>query len=218
MLFGVSVTDAIHTVGVIGILAIVFAESGMLVGFLLPGDTLLFSAGFLTQQGALGINVHLLVALVALAAIAGDNVGYLLGHKLGRRLFKKPNSILFRQENLQRAEQFYEKFGPLTVLIARFIPMVRSFAPIVSGIGSMRYPTFLLFDIGGGIAWSASMIYLGYYGGAFLESKGINVETLVMPIVLLAVLVSFLSPLYHILKQKESREALLVKLRLRKRA
>src|SRR5690348_9515973 len=99
MLFGIRITDAIHAMGVIGIAAIVFAESGMMVGFFLPGDTLLFTAGFLAQGGALGINIHLLVFIIFLAAVAGDNLGYLLGHKVGRRLFRKTDSVFFHQEN-----------------------------------------------------------------------------------------------------------------------
>jgi membrane-associated protein len=216
MLFGVSITDAIHTIGVIGIIAIVFAESGMLIGFFLPGDTLLFTAGFLTQQGTLSINIHLLVALIALAAIAGDNLGYFIGHKVGRKLFSKPDSVLFHQKNLQTAEKFYEKYGPATVLIARFVPLVRTFGPVVAGIGSMKYLQFLAYDVAGAVLWSASVTYIGYYGGAFLESKGLNVEMLVMPIVLLAVLIGIASPIYHILQDKDSREKLLKKLRIKK--
>jgi membrane-associated protein len=216
MLFGVSLTDAIHTIGVIGILAIVFAESGMLVGFLLPGDTLLFTAGFLTQQGTLAINIHLLVLLIALAAIVGDNIGYFIGHKVGRRLFSKPDSVLFHQKNLQKAEKFYEKYGVFTIMIARFIPVVRSFGPVVAGIGDMKYAQFFLYDVIGGLLWASSITYLGFYGGEFLESKGIDVEMLVMPIILLAIFISIASPTYHILREKESREALLRKLRIKK--
>jgi len=162
MLFGVSLTDAIHAIGIMGILAIVFAESGMLIGFFLPGDTLLFTAGFLTQQGALAINIHLLVAFIALAAIAGDNIGYFIGHKVGRKLFNKPDSLLFHQKNLQYAEKFYERFGAPTVLIARFVPLL-----------------------------------------------------LVMPIVLVALFLSLASPLYHILREPDTRHALMQKLHLR---
>lgn len=216
MLFGISLTDAISAIGVLGILAMVFAESGMLVGFFLPGDTLLFTAGILTQQGVLQINIHLLVALIAAAAIVGDNIGYFIGHKVGRRLFSRPNSILFQQENLQRAEKFYEKFGPITVLVARFVPLVRTFGPVVAGIGSMRHPTFFIYDFIGGVLWATSVTYLGYYGGAFLEHNGIHVEMLVMPIVLLAVIISIASPLYHILQNPESRRILLAKFGIKK--
>lgn len=217
MLFGISLTDAISAIGVLGILAMVFAESGMLVGFFLPGDTLLFTAGILTHQGVLQINIHLLVALIALAAIVGDNIGYFIGHKVGRKLFSKPNSLLFQQENLQKAEKFYEKFGPITVLIARFVPLVRTFGPVVAGIGSMKYRTFFIYDFIGGIVWATSVTYLGYYGGAFLKQNGIHVEMLVIPIVLLAVLISIASPIYHIWQNPESRRILLAKFGIKKR-
>jgi len=194
--------DAIHAMGVIGILGIVFAESGMLIGFFLPGDTLLFTAGFLTQQGVLAINIHALVILIAVAAIAGDNIGYYIGHRVGRKLFTKSNSLLFQQENLHKAEAFYEKFGPITVLIARFVPIVRTFAPVVTGISNMTYGTFLMYDIAGALLWSGIVTYVGYYGGAFLQAHGVNVELLIMPVIATAILITIISPIYHLLKQK----------------
>jgi membrane-associated protein len=218
MLFGASLTDVIHAIGVLGILAIIFAESGMMVGFFLPGDTLLFTAGFLTQQGVLGINIHLFVVLLFVAAVLGDNIGYLFGHKVGRKLFRKPDSLLFHQANLQRAEKFYEKYGPATVILARFVPVVRTFAPVVAGVGNMQYRTFLLFDIVGGLLWTGSVTYLGYFGGAFLQSHGINVEMLVMPVILLAIAVSTGSPLVHILREPKSRKAFLRRIGLSKKA
>lgn len=217
MALGINITDTIQAFGVIGIAAIVFAESGLLVGFLLPGDTLLFTAGFLVHQGVLNINIHLLVFIIFVAAVAGDNLGYFMGHKWGRRLFSKPDSVLFHQKNLQRAEKFYERFGPITIILARFTPMVRTFAPIVAGIGSMKFPQFMVYNLFGGLLWATSVTYLGYYGGAFLEERGINVELLVVPIVLLAIFVSIASPIYHILSEKESRELLLQKLRIKKK-
>lgn len=214
MLFGLNLNDVIHAIGVLGIAAIVFAESGMMVGFFLPGDTLLFAAGFLAQQATLGVNVNVLIIILFVAAALGDNIGYLLGHKFGRRLFRKPDSLLFHQKNLQRAETFYEKYGAPTVIIARFIPIVRTFAPVVAGIGSMPYRVFALFDLIGALLWTASITYLGYFGGAFLQAHGINVEELVLPIIGLVVLVSIASPFYHILREPKSRKAFLAKLRL----
>ncbi len=196
----------------------VFAECGMMVGFFLPGDTLLFTAGFLTQQGVLNVSIHLFVLILFVAAVVGDQIGYFIGHKFGRQLFRKPDSLLFHQANLARAERFYEKYGPITIILARFVPVVRTFAPVVAGIGSMPYKTFLMFDLLGGALWVGTITYLGYYGGAFLEEHGINVEALVMPVILLAVLVSLGSPLMHILKDKKSREALMVKLKIKKQS
>jgi membrane-associated protein len=217
MLFGVSITDAINAVGVIGIMAIIFAESGLMVGFILPGDSLLFPVGFLTQQGVLDINIHLLVFLLFLAAVAGDQIGYWFGRKVGRKLFNKKDSILFHHSYLERAERFYEKYGVATVIISRFLPVVRSFAPVVAGIGHMPYKIYLFFDILGGALWISSITYLGYYGGAFLEEHGIDVEALVMPVILVAIIVSAGSPLLHILKDPKSRDKLLRRFRFKDR-
>lgn len=209
MLFGASITDVIGAVGVVGIMAIIFAESGMMVGFILPGDSLLFPVGFLVQQGVLDINIHLLVFLLFLAAVAGDQIGYWFGRKVGRKLFTKKDSILFHHSYLERAEKFYQKYGVATIIISRFIPVVRSFAPVVAGIGHMPYKTYLFFDIIGGALWISSITYLGYYGGAFLESHGIDVEALVLPVIAIAIIVSAGSPLLHILKDPKSRKMFL---------
>lgn len=216
MLFGMDLTEVIRAIGVFGIAAIIFAESGMMVGFFLPGDTLLFTAGFLAQQGVLGINVNALIAVLFVAAVMGDNIGYSLGLKFGRKLFRKPDSLLFHQDNLQRAERFYEKYGATTVLIARFLPIVRTFAPVVAGIGKMPYKLFLGFDIIGGLLWTAGVTYVGYFGGAFLQSHGINVEALVFPIIGLVIVISASSPLYHILREPKGRDLFLRKIGLRR--
>lgn len=205
MLFG-NLEEIIQAIGVLGIAAIVFAECGMMVGFFLPGDTLLFTAGFLVQQNVLGINIHALILVLWIAAVFGDNTGYFIGKKFGRRLFKKPDSLFFHKDNLERAEEFYKKYGAFTVIIARFIPVVRTFAPVVAGIGNMDYKKFFTFDVIGGLLWTGTVTYLGYFGGAFLQARGINVEALILPIIAVAVLVSLFSPLYHIVKDEESRQ------------
>ncbi|HVI69777.1 MAG TPA: VTT domain-containing protein [Magnetospirillaceae bacterium] len=215
MLFGMNLTEVIQAIGVLGIAAMVFAESGMMVGFFLPGDTLLFTAGFLTQQGVLNVNIHLFVIVLFVAAVVGDQIGYFIGHKVGRKLFRKPESLLFHQSNLERAEKFYEKYGPITIILARFVPVVRTFAPVVAGIGSMSYKTFLLFDVIGGALWVGTIAYMGYYGGAFLEEHGINVEMLVMPVILLAIAASVGSPLWHILRDGKRRGALWARLKVK---
>lgn len=212
MLFG-NLEEIIQAIGVLGIAAIIFAECGMMVGFFLPGDTLLFTAGFLVQQNVLNINVNLLILVLWIAAVSGDNVGYFIGKKFGRKLFKKPDSLLFHKDNLTRAEKFYNKYGVFTIIIARFIPVVRTFAPVVAGIGSMQYKKFLTYDILGGLLWTGGVTYIGYFGGAFLQARGINVEALILPIITMAVLVSLVSPLYHIVKDEESRQMFLQKLR-----
>ncbi len=206
----------IRAIGVLGITGIVFAESGLLVGFFLPGDTLLFAAGFLTQQGALGVNIHLLVLLLTIAAIAGYGLGYVFGHKFGRKLFAKPNTPIFNHDNLIRAEKFYEKYGALTIIIGRFVPFARTFVPIVAGIARMNYTQFTLYNAIGAVIWIASIVYLGYFGGAWLEERGINVEMLVMPVILAVVVFSIASPLWHIVRDPGMRAAWLKKLKLKK--
>lgn len=201
----------IHAIGVLGIAGIVFAESGLLIGFFLPGDTLLFAAGFLTQQGVLGVNIHLLVLLLVIAAVLGYSLAYVFGHKFGRKLFTKPNTPIFNHANLMRAETFYEKYGPVTIVIGRFVPFARTFVPIVAGIAKMSYATFLLYNILGAVLWIASIVYLGYFGGAWLQQHGINVELLVMPVILGVFIISFASPVVHILRDPSMRAAWLKK-------
>jgi membrane-associated protein len=202
---GFDLQALITAVGVIGVALIVFAESGLLIGFFLPGDSLLFTAGFLTYQGTLQINIHLLVVILFIAAAAGDNVGYAFGNRVGRRLFKKKDSLLFRQENVQIAENFYEKHGSKTIVIARFIPVVRTFAPIIAGIGRMRYRTFLAYNLIGALLWAVGITYLGYYAGAWFESIGLDIDQVLLPIIALIILTSVLPPLYHIFKEKKHR-------------
>jgi len=217
MLFGLELEEVIRAIGVFGIAAIVFAESGLLIGFFLPGDTLLFTAGFLAHDGIIGVNIHLMVAILFVAAVLGDNVGYWFGKKAGPRIFKREDSILFHKENLQRAEKFYEKWGPITLVIARFTPVVRTFAPIVAGVGKMDYKRFMFYNLFGGLLWTTSITYLGYYGGAFLEANGIDVEALVVPVILFAVLLSIASPLIHIIKDPKSRNMMLRRLGIKKK-
>jgi membrane-associated protein len=216
MLFGLELEEVIRAIGVLGIAAIVFAESGLLIGFFLPGDTLLFTAGFLAHDDIIGVNIHLMVAILFVAAVLGDNVGYWFGKKAGPRIFKREDSILFHKENLQRAEKFYEKWGPITLVIARFTPVVRTFAPIVAGVGKMDYKRFMFYNLFGGLLWTTSITYLGYYGGAFLEANGIDVEALVVPVILFAVLLSVASPLIHIIKDPKSRNMVLRRLGIKK--
>ena len=189
------------------ILAVVFAESGLLIGFLFPGDSLLFTAGAFVQSNILPIpfdSVHFFVATVAIAAILGDSVGYSFGHKVGRRLFERKNSKLFKQSYLIEAEKFYEKHGAKAIVLARFVPIVRTFAPIVAGTSKMHYKTFLMYNIIGGIAWSTIFIYLGYFVGEALMRAGVNIELVAIIIVLLSV-----SPMiYHVLNDATKRQKL----------
>jgi membrane-associated protein len=187
---------------------IIFAESGLLIGFFLPGDTLLFTAGFLVNIGKLNIDIHLVVLAVFIAAVLGDGVGYLFGKRVGRKLFNRPNSRLLRQENIQKAEAFYEKYGAITVIIARFIPVIRTFAPIVAGVGKMSYRTFLSFNIIGALLWAGGITYAGFYIGQMLHNIGIEIDTIILPVMGIVVLLSVLSPAAHALSSKDKRAAI----------
>lgn len=193
---------------VLVILAIIFSESGLLIGFFLPGDSILFTAGFLVYAHVLEFDIHILVLLVFIAAVLGDGVGYLFGRRVGRKIFNRPNSFLFRHENIRKAEEFYELHGNLTIILARFIPIIRTFAPIVAGIGKMKYRNFVVFNIIGALLWAVGVTYAGFYIGAGLERIGINVDTILIPIVLFIVFLSVLPPAIHILKDKRQRAAL----------
>jgi membrane-associated protein len=185
--------------------AIIFAESGLLIGFFLPGDSILFTAGFLINVGLFNFDIHLFVALVFIAAVLGDGVGYIFGKRVGRKLFNRPNSLLFRQENIQKAEEFYKKHGGITVVIARFIPVIRTFVPIIAGVGKMSYRTFLTYNVIGALLWAAGISYIGYYVGALLHKLGIEIDTVLLPIVALIILLSVLPPAIHVLKDKKQR-------------
>ena len=143
------------------LIAIVFAETGLLAGFFLPGDSLLVTAGLLATTGG-PLNIWLLIVMLSAAAIAGDSTGYAIGYYLGPRLFKRENSWFFRQDHVARTQRFYDKYGPKTIVLARFVPIVRTFAPTLAGVGKMRYRTFLLFNIAGGVGWVAGMTLAGY--------------------------------------------------------
>jgi membrane-associated protein len=151
------------SLGLAGLFGIVFAETGLLVGFFLPGDSLLFSVGF--ASGAVGLNLYLLAAMLMCAAIIGDNVGYFLGFHSGPRIFSRPKSRFFHPDHLQRTKAFYEKYGARAIVYARFIPVIRTCTPFVSGVAQMPYPRFLLFSLLGGTLWIGFMMTLGYQLG-----------------------------------------------------
>ncbi len=176
----------IETAGYIGLFAIIFAESGLFFGFFFPGDSLLFTAGLLASQGI--FNIWILTASLALAAILGDNVGYWFGAKVGPALFSREDSFFFHKRHLERTRIFYEKYGPQAILLARFIPIIRTFAPIFAGVGNMRYSLFLAYNVAGGILWSVGCTLLGYFLGRALPQS----EGYLLPITLIIVVVSIL--------------------------
>ena len=149
--------------GTLGLFAIVFAESGLLFGFFLPGDSLLFTAGLLASQGKL--NLPLILVGCFVAAVAGDQVGYAFGRRVGPALFRRPESRLFKHENVERAQAYFDRYGVKTIVLARFVPVVRTFAPIVAGVGQMNYRTFVSFNVIGGFLWAVGVTLLGYVLG-----------------------------------------------------
>ncbi|MEV6816828.1 VTT domain-containing protein [Micromonospora sp. NPDC051296] len=178
----------ISTFGLLGILVIVFAESGLLIGFFLPGDSLLFTTGLLVADGKyITYPLWLVCLLITIAAIAGDQVGYLFGRKVGPALFRRPNSRLFKQENLIKAHDFFEKYGARSIVLARFVPIVRTFTPIVAGVSRMNYRTFVIYNIIGGILWGTGVTVLGYFLGQIPFVKT-NIEYILIAIVAISVL------------------------------
>jgi membrane-associated protein len=177
-----------------GFLAIVFAESGIMIGFFLPGDSLLFVAGFLSYLGTTPDGPFIMpnIALVSLgafiAAVAGDQVGYLFGKRVGPALFRRPDSRLFKQKYLVKAEEFFEQHGSKTIILARFVPIVRTFAPIVAGAGNMKYRTFITYNIIGGFVWAVGLTQAGYWLGKTFPSLGESIDKVIIVIVLVSLL------------------------------
>ncbi len=178
-----------------------------MVGFFLPGDTLLLSAGVFAAQGKLSL--ALTISVIALAAILGDNTGYTIGRILGPKLFRKKDGIIFRQEYVRRAEQFYERFGSKTMLIAHFVPFVRSFAPMVAGVAKMPRPSFVLFDAIGDIIWAVSVTMLGYWFGSRIP----NIDHYILPVIGAATLLTFGPMIFHLLADKKTRHRLFAMIR-----
>lgn len=213
MIPGLDITEFLRTtaplLGILVVAGIVFAESGLLVGFFLPGDSLLFTVGFLASQGVFG-NIHISLVVLAFfaAAALGDSVGYAFGHKVGRKLFRRKESLVFDPANLQRAESFYETHGAVTIILARFMPIIRTFAPIVAGIGKMRYRTFLFFNLLGALLWAVGITYAGYFVGGWFEARGISIDNYLLPIIALIVILSILPPAIHIFKEPSNRKQL----------
>src|SRR3989344_4065546 len=176
--------NLIETVSYIGVFGIVFVESGLLVGFFLPGDSLLFTAGFLASQGLFNITILGLGCFIA--AVAGDSVGYFIGQKFGKKLYNRKNSKLFNKEHLVKAQKFYDKHGGKTIIIARFMPIIRTFAPVVAGMADMKYSTFLFFNIFGGLLWAIGMPALGFFLGASIP----DIDRYLLPIVTLIIFIS----------------------------
>ena len=193
------IIELIKAVGYLGLFGIVFAETGLLIGFFLPGDSLLFTAGILAAQGYL--NIYLVLIILVAAAILGDSTGYAIGKKFGPKIFAKENSLLFNKKHLARAEQFFLKHGPKTIIIARFVPIVRTFVPTLAGVGKMHYAQFIIYNIIGGILWATSLTVAGYYLGLKVD----NIETYILPAIGIIILISISPYIKELITNKELR-------------
>lgn len=193
------VTSLIQSGGLLVIALIIYAESGMMVGFFLPGDTLLLSAGILAASGQFPI--ELAVAVIAAAAVLGDNTGYIIGKTAGKRLFRKKDGIIFRQEYVQRAEKFYEKHGAKTLLVAHYVPIVRSFAPLVAGIARMNRTQFFVYDLIGATSWAVILTLMGYWFGSRIP----HLESYIHYVLLGVVVISFAPVVWHIIRDPKIR-------------
>ncbi len=191
----------VEAIGLFGVYAVTFAESGLLVGFFLPGDSLLFTAGFLASPALGLLNIWPLVLGTWVAAVLGDNVGYEFGKRVGKGLFTKEKSLFFNPNNVLKAQAFYEKHGGKAITLARFMPIVRTFAPVVAGVGRMDHKKFTMYNFIGGTVWVWGMTFAGYYLGKIIPED--KVDKYLLPIILLIILVSVLPPLLHIYKENK---------------
>lgn len=190
--------------GYVVLFVVVFAETGLAAGFFLPGDSLLVVAGLFAARGDL--NVFILLVSLFVAAVVGDAVGYYSGLKMGPRIFSREKSLLFRPSHLQKAQGFYEKYGGKTIIIARFVPIIRTFAPIVAGAANMPYRKFVIFNIAGGFLWVFSMILSGYFLGSILKSRfGINLDEHIEKVVVIVVALSLLPPIIEYIKSRREK-------------
>lgn len=199
MFFHFDLVELIKTWGYLGLFFIVFAESGLFFGFFLPGDSLLFTAGFLASQNFL--NIIILLPLVVVGAITGDSVGYWMGRHFGNWLMRQKESFFFQKHHLYKAQSFYEKHGGKTIVLARFIPAIRTFAPIVAGMAKMEYKSFLTFNVFGGFLWGMGMTLLGFFLGSFIP----GVDRYLLPIIALIIFLSILPGIYHFYTDRQKK-------------
>lgn len=198
-LFHIDIIALVQTFGYVGLLAVVFAESGVFAGFFLPGDSLLFTAGLLASQGVLNIGV--LVVLVPIAAILGDNFGYWFGAKIGPKIFSREDSFFFHKHHIERTRDFYKKYGPKAIVLSRFVPIVRTFTPVLAGVGQMSYRVFMKYNLLGGILWGSGVLLLGYFLGASVP----GIDKYLLPIILAIIVISFLPVVYEVIKHRNEK-------------
>ncbi len=194
------VVALIKAIGLLGIFGIVFAESGLLIGFFFPGDSMLFTAGLLAAQG--WWNINWLVLGSFLTAVLGDGVGYTFGKKFGPKVFTNPQSLLWQPEHIKRAQRFFARYGGKTIILARFIPFIRTLAPILAGVGKMKYGYFLIYNIIGALIWAVGVTLAGYYLGNLIPS----IEQYFWLIICFIILTSLIPPLQELIKNPECRQ------------
>ncbi len=209
-MIGFSPESIVRSGGILLIGGIVFAESAFLLGILLPGgDTLLFFSGFFASQGL--IPIEWLIVSIIVGAIVGDNVGYTIGRRAGPKIFKKHDGIFFRHDHIMKAEKFYESHGGKTITLARFIPVIRTFAPLIAGVAKMDRKRFMLYNVLGAVVWGTSLPLLGYYFGSRIP----NIENYLLPVAVFALLVTVLPPLLPFIRNRESRNKLTAAIKAR---
>lgn len=180
------VESLVRVGGIVGLTIIVFIETGLLIGFFLPGDSLLVTAGLFAARGDLDVST--LIICLSIAAILGDTVGYNIGARTGPKLFTRPDSLLFNRKHLITTKEFYERHGPFTIVIARFVPIVRTFAPVVAGVGAMAYKRFIAYNVIGGVGWVISMILGGYFLGQLVPNIHKNIDKVIVVVIFLSLL------------------------------
>lgn len=195
----------LETGGIIAIAATIFAETGLLIGFFLPGDTLLFAAGFFAAQGKISLVGSILA--VVLGAIIGNMAGYEIGRRTGPKIFTKEDALLLTPETIGHAQKFYEKHGGKTILLARFVPVVRTLAPLIAGIGKMDYKKFMFYNILGALIWGISVTMIGYWAGRVI-GEYFDIDKYLLPIILLATVLTFGVSFAHVLKNPTQRQLL----------
>ena len=179
--------------GYVGLTAIIFSETGLLIGFFLPGDSLLVTAGLLASQPQFGLNIWLLGLLLTIAAIVGNTVGYAIGRYTGPRLFTRDDSLLFKKKHLYQAQAFYEKHGGKTLVIARFMPIVRTFVPVVAGLGAMNLRSYTAYNVLGAVLWIWSMIFIGYFLGRYIPGVEHHITKVILVVIFLSLLPGLIS-------------------------
>ena len=201
MLPGVNLSEFIVTIGYIGLFAVIFAETGLFLGFFLPGDSLLFVAGLLASGGVLSLPALLMIVFIA--AVLGNVVGYMFGLRMGASLFKREDSLLFKKSHVQKAEDFFNRYGAKTIVLARFMPIVRTFAPILAGVGRMNFKEFFFYNVIGGFLWSFGLLLAGFFLGQAVP----DVDRYILPIVIVIIILSFLP---GVLKYRQEKKRMMM--------